>query len=455
MKIKLMTASALLILLNNPTQAGWDSFRQVPGEGIPKLTPGEGRDRVSKDPRLVQGAAELFEKETKRLAEVARKAAEEVARKTEEDAIRQAAEEAGISIGEGISIEGGSSSDGGETGYTLLYPSGVGYEDITEESDRFVAEETKRLEEEAAPESTEETNNTDEGESEDYDITEGDWGNFNPLTAGGDDVVLDITEERKEEERQAQEARAEAERARLAEIARIEAEKREARANDIYPEIYVTKSHSLELFGDEHMTYSFYPETSGWHIFQTYGPTDMVMEIYHNGESIVNAGKSDGDDGIDNNELQHKYLEAGERYVVQIYLESWTVFGATILNVRAEDPLEELYNPLKVGYAKKFWLAPSRSHFTTKFTPEESGWFLIETYSDDEDTVMEIYHPDGYSMVASGESDGDRGVGNEELHLQYFYSGKTYTIQVYMQDLDDEGFAWVHLWRSHWNPLTL
>ncbi|TXL05746.1 hypothetical protein BMR09_09495, partial [Methylococcaceae bacterium CS3] len=217
MKIKLMTASALLILLNNPTQAGWDSFRQVPGEGIPKLTPGEGRDRVSKDPRLVQGAAELFEKETKRLAEVARKAAEEVARKTEEDAIRQAAEEAGISIGEGISIEGGSSSDGGETGYTLLYPSGVGYEDITEESDRFVAEETKRLEEEAAPESTEETNNTDEGESEDYDIIEGDWGNFNPLTAGGDDVVLDITEERKEEERQAQEARAEAERARLAE----------------------------------------------------------------------------------------------------------------------------------------------------------------------------------------------------------------------------------------------
>ncbi|TXL11371.1 hypothetical protein BMR04_16060, partial [Methylococcaceae bacterium HT3] len=44
---------------------------------------------------------------------------------------------------------------------------------------------------------------------------QGGWGNFNPLTAGGD-VVFDITEERKEEERRAQEARAEAERVRLA-----------------------------------------------------------------------------------------------------------------------------------------------------------------------------------------------------------------------------------------------
>ncbi|GAW85377.1 hypothetical protein bplSymb_SCF00607P001 [Bathymodiolus platifrons methanotrophic gill symbiont] len=45
-----------------------------------------------------------------------------------------------------------------------------------------------------------------------------------------------------------------------------------------------------------HYTFSYYPEVSGWHIFQTYGPSDTVMEIYHNGESIVNEGKSDGDD---------------------------------------------------------------------------------------------------------------------------------------------------------------
>ncbi|WP_221900357.1 hypothetical protein [Bathymodiolus platifrons methanotrophic gill symbiont] len=324
---------------------------------------------------------------------------------------------------------------------------------------RAVAEAARKVEEERraheARAAEEAARKVDESGSEDYNVTVGDWENFNPLTAGGDVVVLDITEERKEEERQAQEARAEAERARLAELARIEKEKKEARANDIYTEMNVTMSYSFELSGDEHMTYSFYPETSGWHIFQTYGPTDMVMEIYHNGESIVNAGQSDGDGGIDNNELQHKYLEAGERYVVQVYLEYWTVFGSTILNVRAEDPLEKLYDPLKLGYAKKFWLDPSRSHFTTKFTPEESGWFLIETFSDDKDTVMEIYHPDGYSMVAAGESDGDKGVGNEELHLQYFYSGKTYTIQVYLQDSDDEGYAWVHVWKSHWNPLKL
>ncbi|GFO74936.1 hypothetical protein BPLS_P1874 [Bathymodiolus platifrons methanotrophic gill symbiont] len=273
--------------------------------------------------------------------------------------------------------------------------------------------------------------------------------------ASGDDLILDITEERKEEERQAQEARAEAERARLAEIARIEREKREARANDIYPEIYVTRAKLFSLYDDEHMTFSFYPETSGWHLFQTYGFTDTVMEIYHNGESIVNAGKSDGDDGIDNNELQHKYLEAGERYVVQVYLEYWTVHGSMLLNVRAEDPVEKLWDPLTLGYAKKVWLAPTRTHFTTKFTPKESGWYNIETFSDDEDTVMEIYHPDGYSMVAAGESDGDRGVGNEELQVKRFEAGKTYTIQVYMQDLDDEGFAWVHVWRSLREPIHM
>ncbi|TXL18125.1 hypothetical protein BMR04_03015, partial [Methylococcaceae bacterium HT3] len=171
--------------------------------------------------------------------------------------------------------------------------------------------------------------------------------------------------------------------------------------------------------------------------------------------SIVNAGKSDGDDGIDNNELQHKYLEAGERYVVQVYLEYWTVHGSMLLNVRAEDPVEKLWDPLTLGYAKKVWLAPTRTHFTTKFTPKESGWYNIETFSDDEDTVMEIYHPDGYSMVAAGESDGDRGVGNEELQVKRFEAGKTYTIQVYMQDLDDEGFAWVHVWRSLREPINM
>ncbi|TXL12914.1 hypothetical protein BMR05_13765 [Methylococcaceae bacterium HT4] len=296
------------------------------------------------------------------------------------------------------------------------------------------------------------------------DVTDPASGAFS--APSGDDVVLDITEERKEEERRAQEARAEAERARLAEIARIEKDrlaelarterkKREARANDIYPEIYVTEAELFSLYDDEHKTYSFYPKTSGWHLFQTYGFTDTVMEIYHNGESIVNAGKSDGDDGIDANELQHKYLEAGERYVVQVYLEYWTVHGSMLLNVRAEDPLEKLYDPLKLGYAKKFWLDPNRSHFTTKFTPGVTGWYNIESFSDDEDTVMEIYHPNGYSMVAAGESDGDRGVGDEELQVKKFEAGKTYTIQVYLQDSDDEGFAWVHVWRSRREPINM
>ncbi|GAW86765.1 hypothetical protein bplSymb_SCF03804P005 [Bathymodiolus platifrons methanotrophic gill symbiont] len=312
------------------------------------------------------------------------------------------------------------------------------------EAARKVEEERRAHEARAAEEAA---RKADESGSEDYNVTVGDWENFNPLTAGGDVVVLDITEERKEEERQAQEARAEAERARLAEIARIEAEKREARANDIYPEIYVTNAEMFSLYDDDHRTYSFYPEISGWHIFETYGNTDSVMEIYHNGESIVNEGESDGDRGIDDNELQHKYLEAGERYVVQVYLEYWTVRGTVILNVRAEDTPEELYNPLKLGYAKKFWLAPNRSHFTTKFTPKETGWYNIESFSDDEDTVMEIYNPAGHSIVAVGESDGDRGVGDEELQVKKLEAGKTYTIQVYLQDLDDEGFAWVHVWR--------
>ncbi|WP_221901041.1 hypothetical protein [Bathymodiolus platifrons methanotrophic gill symbiont] len=286
----------------------------------------------------------------------------------------------------------------------------------------------------------------------------------NELSGAGEP---DLTEEERRQFREdkrrlvAAAKRLEEESRRLAaEAARkaAEEEKRaaaEARANDIYPEIYVTKGKLFTLYDDEHITYSFYPEISGWHIFQTYGFKDSVMEIYHNGQSIVNAGKSDGDDGIGNNELQHKYLEAGERYVVQVYLEYWTVHGSMLLNVRAEDPVEKLWDPLTLGYAKKVWLAPTRTHFTTKFTPKESGWYNIETFSDDEDTVMEIYHPDGYSMVAAGESDGDRGVGNEELQVKRFEAGKTYTIQVYMQDLDDEGFAWVHVWRSLREPINM
>ncbi|GAW86465.1 hypothetical protein bplSymb_SCF02802P005 [Bathymodiolus platifrons methanotrophic gill symbiont] len=289
----------------------------------------------------------------------------------------------------------------------------------------------------------------------------GGWGNFNPLTAGGDDVVLDITEERKEEERRAHEARAEAERARLAELARIEEEKKEARANDIYPEIYVTRAKVFRLYRDElvdlHRTFSYYPEFTGWHVFQTYGPSDTVMEIYHNGESIVNEGKSDGDDGDNYNELQHKYLEAGERYVIQVYLEYKSDVGDAILNVRLQEHLNDLDTPLTLGFAKKFWLSTDdydQTHFTTTFTPETTGRYNIETYSADEDTVMEIYHPDGYSMVASGESDGDRGVDNEELQVKTFEAGKTYTIQVYMQDSDNDGYAWVHVWRSPWHPLN-
>ncbi|TXL07031.1 hypothetical protein BMR07_05745, partial [Methylococcaceae bacterium CS1] len=95
----------------------------------------------------------------------------------------------------------------------------------------------------------------------------------------------------------------------------------EARAND-YPELSLTMAKAFFLCKEgAHYTFSYYPEVSGWHIFQTYGPSDTVMEIYHNGESIVNEGKSDGDDGDNYNELQHKYLEAGERYVIQVYLE--------------------------------------------------------------------------------------------------------------------------------------
>ncbi|WP_087870219.1 hypothetical protein [Bathymodiolus platifrons methanotrophic gill symbiont] len=46
-------------------------------------------------------------------------------------------------------------------------------------------------------------------------------------------------------------------------------------------------------------------------------------------------------------------------------------------------------------------------------------------------------------------------IGNEELQVKRFEAGKTYTIQVYMQDLDDEGFAWVHVWRSLREPIHM
>ncbi|GFO75080.1 hypothetical protein BPLS_P2086 [Bathymodiolus platifrons methanotrophic gill symbiont] len=166
--------------------------------------------------------------------------------------------------------------------------------------------------------------------------------------------MLDITEERKEEERRAHEARAEAERVRLAELARIEEEKRaaaEARAND-YPELSLTWAKVFYLYRDEpvdlHRTFSYYPEFTGWHVFQTYGPTDTVMEIYHNGQSIVDIGKSDGDDGHDNNELQHKYLVEGERYVIQVYLQSKTNRGRIVLNVWAEEPFRVLSQKINI-----------------------------------------------------------------------------------------------------------
>ncbi|TXK95549.1 hypothetical protein BMR07_13600 [Methylococcaceae bacterium CS1] len=238
----------------------------------------------------------------------------------------------------------------------------------------------------------------------------------------------------------------------------VEEEEEEERPKDVYPEMSLQMAKSFTLYDDVDdgqtlVTYSFYPEVTGWHVFQTYGNTDTVMEIYHNGHSIVPEGESDGDRGDGNNELHHQWLEAKERITVQVYLHHHMSRASVILNVRTEDPLEELYKPSKLGYAKKFWLDPGRSYFTTRFTPKESGWYNIETFSDDEDTVMEIYNPQGHSMVAAGESDGDRGVDNEELQRKYFDAGKTYTIQVYMEDSDDEGFAWVHVWRSSWNPL--
>ncbi|GFO77581.1 hypothetical protein BPLS_P6108 [Bathymodiolus platifrons methanotrophic gill symbiont] len=209
--------------------------------------------------------------------------------------------------------------------------------------------------------------------------------------------------------------RLEEESKRLAAEAAAEEAKRlaaEARAND-YPELSLTWAKVFYLYRDEpvdlHRTFSYYPEFTGWHVFQTYGPTDTVMEIYHNGQSIVDIGKSDGDDGHDNNELQHKYLVEGERYVIQVYLQSKTNRGRIVLNVWAEEPFSEYKTPLTLGLAKKFWLPTDdydQTHFTTKFTPETTGRYNIETYSADEDTVMEIYHPDGHSMVARGESAG-------------------------------------------------
>ncbi|TXK94120.1 hypothetical protein BMR11_15765, partial [Methylococcaceae bacterium CS5] len=99
----------------------------------------------------------------------------------------------------------------------------------------------------------------------------------------------------------------------------------------------------------------------------------------------------------------------GERYVIQVYLQSKTNRGRIVLNVWAEEPFSEYKTPLTLGLAKKFWLSTDdydQTHFTTKFTPETTGRYNIETYSADEDTVMEIYHPDGHSMVARGESAG-------------------------------------------------
>lgn len=233
----------------------------------------------------------------------------------------------------------------------------------------------------------------------------------------------------------------------------------EDRASDEFPEIYVTEAKDFILDRedslDDFRSFSFYPETSGQYVFQTYGHTDTVMEIYHNGDPLVDERESDGDKGIGYNELQNKNLEAGERYVVRVSLESNTNYGSILLNVRAEDHLEKLYNPLKTGYAKKFWLSPSRDLFTSEFSPEYTGWYNIETYSDSEDTVMAIYHPDGSPMIGEEDSDRDNGVNFEELQVEFFEKGKTYTIQVHLQDLDDEGFAWVHAWSSLRNPLDM
>lgn len=234
---------------------------------------------------------------------------------------------------------------------------------------------------------------------------------------------------------------------------------KESRADDEFPEIYVTAAKDFYLDRedslDDFRTYSFYPETSGQYVFQTYGHTDTVMEIYHNGDSLVDERESDGDKGIGYNELQQLDLEAGERYVVRVSLESNTNYGSILLNVRAEDHLEKLYKPLKTGYAKKVWLSSSKSLFTTEFSPEYTGWYNIETYSDSEDTVMAIYHPDGSPMIDEEASDSDNGVGFEELQVEFFEKGKTYTIQVHLRDFDNEGYAWVHAWSSLRNPLDM
>ena len=228
----------------------------------------------------------------------------------------------------------------------------------------------------------------------------------------------------------------------------------EERANDIYLEIHVVDAKNFSMLNNDYFTFSFYPEISGWHIFQTYGPTDTVMEIYHKGESIVPQGARNGDKGDSRNELQHKYLEAGERYVVQVRLQSGVKYGQAILNIRAEEPANKLEDPLTLGYAKKVWLNPDRSIFTTQFTPIQSIPYNIESYGMDEDTVMDIFNPEGSSMITSGESDGNKGVNSNELQVIEFEAGKTYTIQVNLKNLKNEGYVWVHVWKSTMNPLT-
>ena len=278
------------------------------------------------------------------------------------------------------------------------------------------------------------------------------------------DLTPIVTEAQKAKERSSPEPgrtpeEEKAEQGRIFEKEKAAAEVIRNRSNDIYTEIYVTDAKNFSMLNNDYFTFSFYPETSGWHIFQTYGPTDTVMEIYHKGESIVYQGASDGDKGDYKNELQRKYLEAGGRYVVQVHLQSVVKYGQAMLNIRADEREAKLEDPLTLGYAKKVWLNPDSPSFTTKFTPTESIRYNIEAYSEGGDTVMDIFDPEGYSMVtcedSEGDTDGDKGVKYNELQVLEFEAGKTYKIKVNLGNLRNEKYVWVHFWRSAWNPLTL
>ncbi len=225
------------------------------------------------------------------------------------------------------------------------------------------------------------------------------------------------------------------------------------------------QSHAFCTSGDEDW-FSFTAEAGSWYRIETVNLgtyTDTILELYASDGTTLIAADDDGSDAALASRIVVQLEQPGTHYLKVTELHSNMGPGYTYDLQLTTESCTDTYEPDNTpAEATPIALATLQSHAlcTTgdedwlAFTAEPGGFYAIETsnLSPNTDTVLELYQPDGVTLIASNDDSG--GTLASRIIAQLPAAGPYY---IRVQQLGDSGSPTytydIQVQRSHCNDL--